>query len=258
MDEGGKAIIVAIIALVTLTVILIMLFVVFQKRKNILILKQKEAEKQFEQEITKAHIEIREETFRNISWELHDNIGQLLTLAKIQLQSQDHKEDVKTTLDKALKEVRVLSKAINPEALNKLSLTTAVQQEIERFNRLQYLLATLSINGKERPLNAEVQTVFFRILQEFFSNTIKHAKATALDVCISFKDDQLNIMATDNGVGFDNDHISNLGIGLTSIAKRAQLVGAEAIINSAINEGTQLLINYFYKKELREETQITN
>lgn len=250
MDQGGKAIIVAIIALVTLCLIIIMLFVVFQKRKNVLILKQKEAEKQFEIEITKTHIEIREETFRNISWELHDNIGQLLTLAKIQLQNSNNIEDVRSTLDKALKELRILSKAINPEALNKISLTTAIQQEIERFNRLQYLMANLYVEGEEPPLTTEVQTVFFRILQEFFSNTIKHAKATSLDVSINFKEDRLNILATDNGIGFDNDNKSNLGIGLTNIAKRAQLINATATINSIINEGTQLLITYYYKKEL--------
>ncbi len=257
MQQGGEgeAIIIAVITLVILCIIIIMLFVVFQKRKNLLILQQKEAEKQFEQEITKTHIEIREETFRNISWELHDNIGQLVTLAKIQLQSSDNIEEVRITLDKALKELRTLSKAINPEALKRISLITAIKQEIERFNRLQYLMANLSVEGEEIPLNAEVQTVFFRILQEFFSNTIKHAKATSLDVSINFKDDRLNILATDNGIGFDNDNISNLGIGLSNIAKRAQLVGAIANIDSIINEGTQLFITYYYKKESRNETQ---
>lgn len=251
MQQGreGHAMIIAIITLVVLCIIIIMLFVVFQKRKNLLILKQIEAEKYFEQEITKTHIEIREETFRNISWELHDNIGQLVTLAKIQLQSSDNIEDVKVTLDNALKELRTLSKAINPEALKKISLITAIKQEIERFNRLQYLIATLCVKGEEIPLNAEVQTVFFRILQEFFSNTIKHAKATSLDVTINFKEDRLCILATDNGIGFDNDNISNLGIGLTNIAKRAQLIGATSTINSNINKGTQLLITYYYKKD---------
>jgi len=250
MQREEQAILIAVLTLVVLCIIIIILFIVFQKRKNLLILKQKEAEKQFEQEITKTHIEIREETFRNISWELHDNIGQLLTLAKIQLQNSDNIGDVRNTLDKALKELRTLSKTINPEAIKKISLTKAIEQEIERLNRLQYLMASLNVEGEELPLSAEVQTVFFRILQEFFSNTIKHAKASCLDVSINFKEDRLNILATDNGIGFDNDNISTLGIGLTNIAKRAQLIGATATIDSIINEGTQLLITYHYKKEL--------
>ena len=74
MQREGQAILIAIFTLVILCVIIVILFVIFQKRKNALILEQKEIEKKFEQEIAKAQIEIREETFRNISWELHDNI----------------------------------------------------------------------------------------------------------------------------------------------------------------------------------------
>ena len=70
-----------------MTSTMIGLFVVFQRRKDKLLKEQKERQKRFEREIAETQIEIREETLRNISWELHDNIGQLLTLAKIQLQT---------------------------------------------------------------------------------------------------------------------------------------------------------------------------
>ncbi|OEK07747.1 histidine kinase [Flavivirga aquatica] len=251
MQREGQAILVAVFTLVFLCIILIILFVIFQKRKNALLLEQKVNEQHFEQEISKMQIEIREETFRNISWELHDNIGQLITLAKIQLQSGASIEDIKESLDKSLKEVRTLSRAINPEALKNTSLTKAIQQELDRFNRLQYIEAELIITGKEKIINHEVEVVFFRILQEFFSNTIKHANASHLKIMINFDKNEVNIIAEDNGKGFNiKNNPEDSGIGLLNIEKRAQLIGAKINIESAINEGTKLYLSYPYTKDI--------
>lgn len=241
-----ELVIIAVGTLVFLCIIIIILFIIFQKRKNSLLLEQKESEKRFEQEIGKTQIEIREETFRNISWELHDNIGQLITLAKIQLQNGDAIEAVLETLNKGLKELRTLSKAINPEALKNISLVTAIDQEINRFNRIQYIAAKLEVKGEQKKLSTEVDIVFFRILQEFFSNTIKHAKATELHVSIEYTKHTINIIARDNGQGFNKKNIENRGIGLTNICKRAQLINAKATIDSVIDKGTTLHIHYNY------------
>lgn len=244
--QEGQAVLIAVFTLVFLCAILIVLFIVFQKHKNKLILKQKEAEKQFTEEISKTQIEIREETFRNISWELHDNIGQLLTLAKIQLQNSSDNKEVIQTLDNGLKELRTLSKAINPEALKNTSLSKAIGQEIERLNRLQYIEAILKVKGEEQDIDHEVEIVFFRIIQEFFSNTIKHAKATQLKVILVFTDDQLDIIAEDNGKGFNKKDNTSSGMGISNMTKRAQLVNAVATINSAVDKGTQLYISYTF------------
>ncbi|MCL5130466.1 MULTISPECIES: sensor histidine kinase [unclassified Algibacter] len=243
MGREGQAILVAVFTLVFLCLILVALFVVFHRRKNHLLLKQKEIEKQFEQEIAKTQIEIREETFRNISWELHDNIGQLLTLAKIQLQDPKNIEDVKETLNKGLIELRSLSKQINPEALKLMRFTEAITQEIERFNRLNFIKASIEVLGEERLMEEKTEIVLFRILQEFFSNTMKHAKARHLSVMVNFKDKELLIIAKDDGKGFDSEKSNNFsGIGLSNIKNRAKLVNAGVSIFSKPNQGTQLTI----------------
>lgn len=246
MEREGQSILIAVFTLVFLCVILITLFVIFQRRKNSLLLQQKETEKRFEQEIAKTQIEIREETFRNISWELHDNIGQLLTLAKIQVQNSEDKEEVKKTLDKSLKELRAISKAINPDSLKNTKLASAITQEIDRFNRLNFIKASLTVEGKIKPLDSKVEIIFFRILQEFFSNTIKHAKASNLDVCLNYTTHELIVTAKDDGKGFDASRFQNTGIGLTNIENRAKLVNAKAIVTSKPKEGTQLTIKYTY------------
>ncbi|WP_369048826.1 sensor histidine kinase [Tenacibaculum sp. UWU-22] len=224
----------------------IVLFVVFQRRKNKLLEAQKEAKKRFENEIAKTQIEIREETLRNISWELHDNIGQLLTLAKIQIQTatKENVKEVSETISKGLNEVRLLSKLINPEIIKNIQLKEAIQLEIDRFNRLNFIASNLYVIGEEQPIDEKAAIIIFRILQEFFSNTIKHSKASKLNVILDFKKNELNIKAEDDGIGFNADTIKSKGIGLSNIKSRAALIKAEINLTSKNNKGTTLIINY--------------
>ena len=233
----------------SLALTVVLLFAIFQKRKNKLLREQQEAENRFREEIIEAQVEIREETLRNISWELHDNIGQMLTLAKIQLQNSDHAtesvEEASETIAKSLTELRSLSKLINPDTFKNLSLVEALKLEIERFNRMKYLKATLTYNEETFPLDYKVEVVIFRMLQEFFTNTVKHSKATQLKVHVEYGEDTLAIIAEDNGRGFDSANMDTFkGIGLSNIRNRADLIKAKAEIISKIGEGTQLYLTY--------------
>lgn len=247
MDEKEIIIITAIAIPVTLVVIVIVLFSVFARRKNRLLQEQEITKKAFDRELAESQIEIREETLRNISWELHDNIGQLMTLAKIQAQLAIEKPElmaeVSETIGDGINELRALSKLINPEALKSLSLVEAVTMEIERFNRLKFIKASLSVNGQVTPLDGNTQIILFRILQEFFSNTIKHSKAASLKVILDYSTDCLLITAEDNGVGFDeNDDF--MGIGLTNMKTRAKLINSTLDLNSIKEKGTSLNLMY--------------
>lgn len=256
MERQETAILIASIILIVLIILIIFLFSIFQKRKNSLLLQQKEAEKKYEQEIAETQIEIREETLRNISWELHDNIGQLLTLAKIQVSvahdDPNKLQEVTDTITKSLVELRSLSKLINPDAINSLSLTEALQLEIERFNRLQFIEASLvsNENQKTQVLDDKVEIIIFRILQEFFTNTIKHSKAHELEVEVNFQENQLVIHAKDNGVGFDMKNLTKKrGIGLGNIESRGKLINATIKLDSKVNQGTCIKLTYPFKKE---------
>ena len=251
MGEGATLVIVlvAVAILLLLLIVVAILFSVFMKRKNTLVKEQLEAQKKFEQEIAETQIEIREETLRNISWELHDNIGQLLTLAKIQTQnaagSQDELDEAAATIGKGLTEIRTLSKLINPEALKNMTLVEALTLELERFNRMAYLEPSMTVHGKYLEIDKKIETIIFRMLQEFFTNTIKHSKATKLNVTFTYTNTNLNVLVKDNGIGFDYAFAkAKNGIGLTNIESRAQLIGARATYHSAPGDGTQLELNY--------------
>jgi signal transduction histidine kinase len=244
-ESGGLVLIVSTLLVLFIVIALIVLFTVFQKKKNSLIEERKDAHEKFEKEIAETQIEIREETLRNISWELHDNIGQLLTLAKIQLQSAsvENIKDVSETITRGLTEVRSLSKLINPEAIKNINLKDAVQLEVDRFNRLNFIDSSLVVSGNEIEIDKKHSIIIFRILQEFFSNTIKHSRASTLIISLRYNIETLNIVAKDNGVGFSSD-TKKEGIGLINIKKRAQLIGAEIVFLSEENKGTSLEISY--------------
>lgn len=247
--EETIALITAIV-FIFLVVIIIVLFLVFIKRKNKLLTEKQLAQREFENAIAETQIEIREQTLRNISWELHDNIGQLLTLAKIQLHqladTNDNVSEVSDTISKSLTELRALSKLINPDALKNIMLPEALSLEVARFNRLNFIEATLRINGDEEIIDDKAEIILFRILQEFFSNTIKHAKASKLDVTLTYENKVLTIIAKDNGKGFDKSvDKPNKGIGLQNMKSRGKLIGAEIELESELEKGTKLTIIHY-------------
>lgn len=247
MVEKSSEIVVIITTIIVLLMVfgIIILFSIFQRRKNDILTEQEKEREEFERTIAETQIEIREETLRNISWELHDNIGQLLTLAKIQLQSAtaENIQEVSKTITKGLTEVRALSKLINPEAISNIDLREAVQLEIDRFNRLNFIASALTISGEEKDIDKKSSIIIFRILQEFFSNTIKHSRASQLNVNLDYSSSFLLITAKDNGVGFSSEEKKE-GIGLLNIKNRAKLIGAEIQFTSEKNKGTSLKINY--------------
>ncbi len=250
-QQNTEALIFAILGLVALCLIMIFLFVVFQKKKNALLKKNIENQKKFEQEIAETQVEIREQTLRNISWELHDNIGQLLTLAKIQLQkvkeNPDYISEINQNISNILNEVRSLSKIINPDYISNISLEDAISLEINRFNRLNYINAIFTVTGKSFTINPKSEIIIFRILQEFFSNTIKHSKASELQVALNYAKDEIRIFVKDNGKGFNIQNKNANGLGLDTMQKRAKLINTEIKITSSLNNGTTLNLLYQLK-----------
>ncbi|APG66149.1 histidine kinase [Tenacibaculum todarodis] len=247
-QEGSEILVITTFVIVLIVVFLIILFTVFQRRKNKLLQEKEDEKKRFEREIGETQIEIREQTLRNISWELHDNIGQLLTLAKIQLQNATEESipEISVTITKSLTELRILSKLINPEFIKNIELKDAIQLEVDRFNRLNFLESKLIVKGENIKIDERAGIIIFRMLQEFFSNTVKHSKATRLDVELSYMKTKLKIKAEDNGIGFDIKKIKDNGIGLTNIKKRAEIIGADANLTSIPDKGTYLIINHYF------------
>lgn len=216
----------------------------------VLILYQRRQEA-YRKEIAKIQVEIKEQTLKNISWEIHDNIGQILSTLSLysheiyNLAPSDLKPrivELQEIVDTSINEVRVLSRVLNTDYIRSVGLIKSVKIEVERFQRLNLLSTEIIINGDPFFIPDDKEVILLRILQEFFSNTIKHADATELKVKFTFRENILEIDVKDNGVGFEFDR--EMGTGILNMKNRAKLIGVFLNLESKLNRGTELKIIY--------------
>ena len=241
-----------IIVVAVLAFLFILFFYTFQRRKNKFLVEKVVAQKEFESTLVQAENEIQEATLKNVGMELHDNVGQLLSVAKMQLRSglskldEDKKEafnEALETVDLSLTEVRQLSKIVNGEVLANLDLSEAIQVEIDRLNRFSHTDAHFSVTGETIFIGEKEKIIIFRIVQECCSNVIKHAEAQRLDIAITYEKEHLHIVIKDDGIGYD---ISNnkLGSGLINMQRRAEMIHAKLSVHSKKGQGTEITLTY--------------
>jgi signal transduction histidine kinase len=234
----------------------ILIVLVFQKKKNQMIQKQLKLKFEFENQIANAKNEIQENTLKNVAWELHDNIGQLLSVANMQInmlsnhvdsiEFSEQLNETKTTIQNATKEVRSISKTLNSEVIQSLGFIRSIEVELERISRLKYAETKIEIDGEEQDISDSAQIIIFRIFQEFLSNTLKHALATQIHVTISFQKNRLLLKVRDNGKGFDTT-MKTESSGLLNMKSRAGLIQADFQLFSEPNKGTELTLIYTFQ-----------
>ncbi len=247
----------SIVTFLLITIGFAILFYVFQKRKTQLLIEKAQEKQRYESELIKSQTEIQEQAFKNISWELHDNIGQLLSVAKMQLnllsdqieeKNKKRLVELSDVVGKSLQDLRLLSRTLNHEVIQKIGLKQSLELELQRFNRLKFLKATLQVNGEEKSIDDKDEIIIFRIFQEFFSNVVKHSKAKNLKVFLNYNDSYLELMANDDGVGFDTEKKAK-GIGLMNMKSRAELIKSDYKLVSRPGEGTCIRLKYNLKRK---------
>ncbi|NRB84862.1 MAG: sensor histidine kinase [Winogradskyella sp.] len=260
--EIGAAEIVLISYVIFFTLVIIITFVVFftvfQRRKNQMLITQFEQKEEFEAELIKTQQEIQDQTLKHVGRELHDNVGQLLSLATMQMNAlskvatddiQSKVSNASEAIKESLTEVRSLSKSLNSDVIFNLGFYATLENEIQRLNKSQLIEVSLSTKGDLVKFeNNKDETILFRILQEFFSNTLKYADAESLMVHLNYQQEQLIITAKDDGKGFDMDTAAK-GSGIINMKKRAELINATYNLESSIGRGTTLTLIYPYKLE---------
>ncbi|EDP69776.1 two-component sensor histidine kinase [Flavobacteriales bacterium ALC-1] len=245
-----------LIVLIIIVTLIVVFFVVFQRRKNQLLLDKINQQKAFDEELVKTQQEIQEETLKHVGRELHDNVGQMLAVATMQMNTVAKivKDEAKSKVDNAsealkntLEEVRALSKSLNSDVIFNLGFDATVKNEIERLNKTGLIQSGLAITGEKINFeNKKDEIILFRILQEFFSNTLKYAEAERLNVTLDYQKEHLNIEVNDDGNGFDMDSAER-GSGLINMEKRAELINAEFQLESQPEKGTTLKLVYPYR-----------
>lgn len=251
-QEITHIIIASSIILVLFGIFLFSIMMLYEKRKKEYkqgLVAQQEA---FGKELLQSRLEIQEQTFKTISQEIHDNIGQVLSLAKLNLNTLDGQDwtksnekilDAKTLVSKAIQDLRDLSKTLSPDTIAGMGLIRAVEIELILIQKTGASSTELTVIGHAIRTDPQRELILFRIVQEALHNIIKHAQATKIQVIASFLEDRLVLNILDDGIGFDTAQASGSGSGLQNMQSRSHLIGAMFHIETSSNEGTKIQIN---------------
>lgn len=243
-------IIVGTFIFIVLTSIIVFISLFYQKKKFQHQQQMIQMEKQYSEELLKTQLETQEETFHQISEELHDNIGQLLSTSKLLMsfatKNLQHVPDTlqtaEETLGKAIQDLRSLSKSLNKEWLHQFNVIDNLKAEVERINSARTIQTQLHSSTNFLPLAAEAQVMLFRIIQEAVQNSIKHANPEAINIIIDFKDQEVTVKIEDNGKGFNAETVENTGVGLLNMQHRTKLLGGKIQWQPLQQKGTQVCI----------------
>jgi signal transduction histidine kinase len=233
-----------------LVIFIISFFFIHQRRQTAHRLEKASLKAQYESEILNAENEIQEQTMKDISRELHDNVGQMLTLVKIQLNNMAVEQpdnarlkNSKEFLHTALTDIRSLSKTLNNENLLAEGLSKAIAFDLDRLQRTGIFKTHLYDNYQGQMLDYKKEIVVFRMFQELTQNIMKHAQAKNISVNLVETKESFNLELIDDGIGFDfeakiNQKGFNEGTGLRNLVHRAQLLGGKIAVNRAETGGT--------------------
>lgn len=246
----------SILALVLIGFIFTILFL-YQRRRHKQAQELSRMKDQYEQEVLRSQLEIQEETFKMIGQELHDNIGQVLSVVKLSLAilplDKEHEAyeqvlNARQILNKAALDLSDLTKSLHTDRIAQIGLAEAIRFEMENVRKSGIMQTEYEMNGSEYDFDPQQSIFLFRMFQEMLNNVLKHSQAQTVSITLDYSDErQFVLILADNGVGFDieakrNTSSSSSGVGLKSIFNRAKLIGAELDMKSVPKQGTTATI----------------
>ena len=206
---------------------------------------------QIQQEKEWAELAILDERNR-MAREIHDTLAQAFTGISLQLEAAKSNLDSPETARERLNLAKNLAKegitearrsvqALRPEVLDS-GLAISLQQLIDKMILGTGIKAQATIEGEIRPLKPDIETNLFRIAQEAFTNTLRHANASEIKIELIYEPDLIHLQIKDNGIGFEPQRLLDRGFGLTGIKERCDRIDCDLVINSEIGQGTEIKV----------------
>ncbi|MBB6611771.1 hypothetical protein H7F15_12035 [Pontibacter sp. Tf4] len=250
--------VVLIVAVGTALLLLLGMFITFmtltyQKKRLLHQQEVTELVDSYQKEMLKAQLEMQEQTFLSISQEIHDNVGQVLSLARLNISTLENTitqagasklATSKELIDQAIQDLRDLSKRLNSKYVTQQPLSALLKFQLELIGKTGVIDTSFDLIGQELPVAPDKKLILFRIAQEAINNILRHAQADAIAVRVSFRADGMTLNISDNGRGFDQAdpapallHMAG-GTGITNMHSRAAMIGAKFSIESTPGAGT--------------------
>ncbi len=208
------------------------------------------------QALSRRLVEVQEAERTRLARELHDETGQalsslLLSLSMLKQEAEDPQAigtriaSLEAMVGEMMENLHRLATNLRPAALDSLGLIPALEQYFETFSEqygIHVAFETVGLTPEDRLL-PEVETALYRIFQEAFTNVVRHAQASHVDVILERRGDRVVAIIEDNGVGFDAERARRSGrLGLFGMQERAEMLGGRLTIESAAGTGTTLYV----------------
>lgn len=194
---------------------------------------------------------VREEERKNISREIHDELGQVLTVLKIQTSllekkiSPDHPElkekfiSITNIIDSSVESVQRICEKLRPGILDDLGLSAAVEWQANEFSKRTKINCILDLPDVEIILEPEKKIAIFRIFQEAITNAARHSNANKIYVNLKLANDKLFLSIKDNGKGITQNQVNNPhSLGILGMKERALILGGNLVIKRTMGSGT--------------------
>ncbi len=213
-----------------------------------------------QQQITEAVITGQEQERTELGQELHDNINQILASTKLYIECAmkdenprpDLMAESKLLVEKAMVEIRNLSKSLLPPSLGEIGLMQALTELVENIKQVNQLGIYIKWNLEdENEMPGKLKLTIFRIAQEQLNNVIKHACAKNVVISINQKNQSLEISIKDDGLGF-NPLLKRKGVGLKNISSRAEVNSGKVTLISSPGEGCELIVKFSVPTQLQK------
>ncbi|MFT3703481.1 MAG: sensor histidine kinase [Agriterribacter sp.] len=237
-----------IIAFFLLGLFILLLSILYSNRQIKNKKEKAELQTQFSQTLLQSQLEIQEQTLRHVSRELHDNIGQVASLIKINLNTmvlEDQEkanqkiEDTKDLIRQLITDVKALSVNLGSDRVTRVGLIKSLETEVERLNKTGEFTAEFIMEGDLPRINDDSLIILYRMAQEIINNIVKHSRAKHIRVLLNANEKVLTLAMQDDGVGFDVEEKKKQGgAGLFNLQNRAKLINAQLAIISTQGNGT--------------------
>ena len=252
MQKEKLELIISVIAVSLFVLLLVIsvlfLFRIYLKRKNKLLLEKERMNIEFEQTLLKSKLEIQEHTFNEISREIHDNIGQVLSLVRINLNTLKAPDDTDKVnlmdelMGKAITDLRSLSHSLDADHIRNKGWMVAVTKLLNDLQKTGKYKIDIKQDEDLPALGNDKPIILFRMIQEIINNIIRHAAANTIHLVAKKENSNLEIKLSDNGKGFEINRNSG-GLGLQNLRNRSRMINADLSITSEPGKGTAVTIS---------------
>ena len=256
-NQSAQSIIIFTVSVIVLLVLfcgfIVTIIYRYQKKQHSYFKELEQLKIAHENELLKAQLEMQEYTFENISREIHDNIGQKLSLVKLYLNTIPYTptlpvqvNDSVGIISEVINDLSDIARSMSSEIILNNGLVKGIEFEVAQLQKTGVYEIAIELTGETIFLDLKRELILFRIFQEAMHNIMEHSEATQIDIRLHYDDTHLNLTIKDNGRGFEKE-TKKEGSGLINIRNRTALLEGDFLINSGLG-GTAITITVPFNK----------